>query len=34
MCHIWHFKEGKVTKFQQYVNTAELQEVMGVHASS
>jgi len=29
-CHIWHFKNGKVTKFQQYVNTAELQAVMGV----
>ncbi len=30
VCHIWHFKNGKVTKFQQYVNTAELQAVMGV----
>lgn len=34
VCHIWSFKGGKITKFQQYVNTAELQEVMGVHASN
>lgn len=34
MCHIWHFSRGKVTKFQQYVNTAALQEVMGVLAGS
>ncbi|MGB5170955.1 MAG: nuclear transport factor 2 family protein, partial [Eudoraea sp.] len=33
-CHIWHFQGGKITKFQQYTNTAALQEVMGVHASS
>jgi len=33
VCHIWHFKNSKVTKFQQYVNTAALQEVMGVLAS-
>ena len=33
-CHIWHFKGGKITKFQQYVNTAALQEVMGVHANN
>jgi len=34
VCHIWHLKGGKVTKFQQYTNTAALQEVMGVHANS
>jgi len=34
VCHFWHLRGGKVTKFQQYVNTAALQEVMGVHAGS
>ena len=34
MCHIWHFNEGKVTKFQQYVDTASLQDTMGVLASN
>lgn len=29
-CHIWTVANGKVTNFQQYVNTAEMQEVMGV----
>jgi hypothetical protein len=28
-CHIWDVKDGKVTKFQQYVDTAKLQEVVG-----
>ena len=28
-CHIWHVKDGKMTKFQQYVDTAKLQEVVG-----
>lgn len=30
MCHVWDVKDGKVTKFQQYVDTAKLQNVMGV----
>jgi len=29
MCHVWDFKDGKVTRFQQYVDTAKLQAVMG-----
>ena len=29
VCHIWGVKEGKLTRFQQYVNTANLQDVMG-----
>ena len=29
VCHIWDVKDGKVTKFQQYVDTARLQNVMG-----
>lgn len=29
VCHIWDVKDGKVTKFQQYVDTARLQDVMG-----
>jgi nitrogenase molybdenum-iron protein alpha/beta subunit len=28
-CHIWDVKEGQVTRFQQYVDTAKLREVMG-----
>jgi ketosteroid isomerase-like protein len=27
--HVWTLKDGKVTKFQQYVDTAQLQQVMG-----
>ncbi len=30
VCHIWEVKNGKLTKFQQYVDTAALQDVMGV----
>ena len=29
-CHIWTLKNDKVTKFQQYTDTASLQEAMGV----
>jgi uncharacterized protein len=32
VCHIWDVKDGKVTKFQQYVDTAKLQDVMGATA--
>ena len=28
-CHVWDFKDGKVTRFQQYIDTAKLQNVMG-----
>jgi hypothetical protein len=28
-CHVWTFSDGKVTNFQQYVDTAQLQEAMG-----
>jgi ketosteroid isomerase-like protein len=28
-CHVWDVKGGKVTRFQQYVDTAKLQDVMG-----
>lgn len=27
--HIWRLRDGKVTSFQQYVDTAQLREVMG-----
>ena len=30
VCHVWDVKEGKVTRFQQYVDTAKLQDVMRV----
>ncbi|MDZ7639820.1 MAG: nuclear transport factor 2 family protein [Bryobacterales bacterium] len=29
VCHIWDVKDGKVTRFQQYVDTAKLQDVKG-----
>jgi len=29
VCHIWDVKDGKLTRFQQYVDTAKLKEVMG-----
>lgn len=29
VCHVWDVKDGKVTRFQQYVDTAKLHEVMG-----
>ena len=28
-CHVWTLKGGKFTRFQQYVDTAKVQEVMG-----
>jgi ketosteroid isomerase-like protein len=30
VCHVWDLKDGKVTRFQQYVDTAKLQDVMRV----
>ena len=29
-CHVWDVKDGKLTRFQQYVDTAKVQDVMGV----
>jgi len=29
VCHIWDVKGGKLTRFQQYVDTAKLWDVMG-----
>ena len=29
VCHIWDVKDGKITRFQQYVDTAQVQDVMG-----
>lgn len=28
-CHVWKLKAGKATSFQQYVDTAQMQEAMG-----
>ncbi len=30
VCHIWDVKDGKVTRFQQYMDTAKIRDVMGV----
>ena len=27
-CHVWDIKDGKVTRFQQYVDTAKLRDTM------
>lgn len=28
-CHVWTLKNGKIAKFQQYTDTAQLQQAMG-----
>lgn len=33
VCHVWTLKDGRIAKFQQYVDTAKLQEVMGAGVS-
>lgn len=30
VCHVWDVKGGKATRFQQYVDTATFQDVMGL----
>ena len=29
VCHVWEVKDGKLTRFQQYLDTAKMQDVMG-----
>lgn len=29
VCHVWTVEDGKITKFQQYADTAKLQDTMG-----
>jgi uncharacterized protein len=29
ICHVWKIRDGKITSFQQYVDTAQMQDVMG-----
>jgi ketosteroid isomerase-like protein len=29
VCHVWKIRDGKVASFQQYVDTAQLQDVAG-----
>jgi ketosteroid isomerase-like protein len=29
VCHVWKFRDGKITSFQQYVDTAQMQDAMG-----
>lgn len=29
VCHVWDVEEGRLTRFQQYVDTAKFQDVMG-----
>lgn len=28
-CHLWDVKDGKITRFQQYLDTAKFQDAMG-----
>jgi ketosteroid isomerase-like protein len=30
VCHVWDVEGGKLTRFQQYVDTAKMRDVMGV----
>jgi ketosteroid isomerase-like protein len=30
VCHVWDIKDGKLIRFQQYVDTAKLHDVMGL----
>jgi ketosteroid isomerase-like protein len=30
VCHIWDLADGKITRFQQYLDTAKIQDVMGI----
>ena len=32
-CHVWRFRGGRISSFHQYVNTARVQDVMGVRSS-
>jgi ketosteroid isomerase-like protein len=29
-CHVWNIRDGRITSFQQYMDTAQLQDVEGV----
>jgi ketosteroid isomerase-like protein len=29
-CHVWRFRKGRIASFHQYIDTAQLQYVMGV----
>jgi uncharacterized protein len=29
VCHVWQISDGKVTSFQQFVDTGQLQDAMG-----
>jgi ketosteroid isomerase-like protein len=33
-CHVWKLAGGKVTSFQQYVDTAQLYGAMGAQAAA
>ena len=30
VCHVWDLKDGKVIRYQQYLDTAKIRDVMGV----
>jgi ketosteroid isomerase-like protein len=33
-CHIWGLRDGRIVSFQQYLDTAKLQDVMGAKATA
>jgi ketosteroid isomerase-like protein len=34
VCHVWTVRNGKLAKFQQYADTAQLQDVMGARLNA
>jgi AraC-like DNA-binding protein/ketosteroid isomerase-like protein len=32
VCHVWQVRGGRITRFQQYIDTAHLREVMGTRS--
>ena len=34
VCHVWTVRHGRLAKFQQYIDTAQLQDVMGIRVSA
>lgn len=33
-CHVWKLRDGKIVSFQQYADTAQLQDVMGTREAA
>ena len=33
-CHVWGMRDGRIVRFQQYIDSAKMQDVMGVSATT